>query len=95
MTQEQSLRLTLVKGKIELPVPDRARKMDFEREMQKALRVIFQNIQILEERRVQQIPAKFGDLPTSRGKRKEYRRTSLSLTDLRTVGNGGRGMYST
>ena len=68
--------------------------MDFEREMQKALRVIFQNIQILEEKRVEQIPAKFRNLPTSRGKRKQCRLTSTGLTDLQTVGNDGSGMHS-
>ncbi len=48
--------------------------MDFEKEMQKALKVIFQNIQALEENRVQ--------LPVSRGKPRRQRAQKRRLSDL-------------
>lgn len=72
--------------------------MDFEREMQKALRVIFQNIQALEDKKVERIAVKTGNLSASGGKRKQRKLPSLTLTDLRTsksAGNCGSGMYST
>ena len=69
-------------------------RMDFEREMQKALSVIFQNIQALEDKKVE-IPAKFKN--DREGQRKL---TSLSLSDLRSSSNNytvscGSGMNST
>ena len=44
--------------------------MDFEKEMQKALKVIFQNIQALEDNRVQ-LPDKFRNDPPTRGKQRQ------------------------
>lgn len=44
--------------------------MDFEKEMQKSLKVIFQNIQALEDSRVQ-LPGKFSNDPATRGKCKQ------------------------
>jgi len=73
--------------------------MDFEKEMQKSLRVIFQNIQVIKEKRVEQNLPKFRNPAASRGKRKQCKLTSLSLTDLRnaseSAGNSGSGMSST
>lgn len=73
--------------------------MDFEREMQKTLRVIFQNIQALEDKKVERIAVKTWNLSASGGKRKQRKLPSLTLTDLRTssksAGNCGSGMYST
>ena len=73
--------------------------MDFEREMQTALRVIFQNIQALEDNKFERIAIKTGNLSTSGGERKRRRLPNLSLTALRTssksAGNCGSGMYST
>ncbi len=73
--------------------------MDFEREMQKALSVIFQNIQALEDKRVE-IPTKFKNDRVTRGKQGQRKLTSLSLSDLRASSNksavsGGSGMNST
>ena len=72
--------------------------MDFEKEMQKSLRVIFQNIQAIKEKRVEQNPAKFRNPAASRGKRNQCKLTLLSLTDLRnsskSASNSGSGMSS-
>lgn len=47
--------------------------MDFEKEMQKALKIIFQNIQALEDNRVQ-LPNKFrNDLLSGCNRRNEYK----------------------
>lgn len=73
--------------------------MDFEKEMQKSLRVIFQNIQAIKETRVEQKLPKFRNAAASRGKLKQCKLTSLSLTDLRnsskSASNSGSGMSST
>jgi len=58
--------------------------MDFEREMQKALRVIFQNIQALDDKKFERTAVKTGNLSASGGKRKQRKLPILSLTALRT-----------
>ena len=74
-------------------------RMDFEREMQKALSVIFQNIQALEDKKVE-IPAKFKNDRVTRDKEGQRKLTSLSLSNLRSSSNNyavgcGSGMNST
>lgn len=56
-------------------------KMDFEREMQKALKVIFQNIEALEDNTKVRIPTKL-NYAAARGKPWQNKLISLSLSDL-------------
>ena len=70
--------------------------MDFEKEMQKALKVIFQNIQALEDSRVQ-LPGKFSNDPATRGKCKQRQSTQKRrLSDLQVdVSRGSARSMST
>ena len=67
--------------------------MDFEKEMQKALKVIFQNIQALENSRVQ-LPGKFMNDPATRGKckqRQSAQKRRLSDVQLSSDSDVSRG----
>lgn len=61
--------------------------MDFEKEMQKSLKIIFQNIQALEDNRVQ-LPRKIkNDLPSGCNRRQRVQRRRLSETQTSSEGD--------
>ena len=58
--------------------------MDFEKEMQKALKIIFQNIQVLEDNRAQ-LPKKFrNDLISGSKRRQRVQERRLSMIKMQT-----------